>query len=292
MSTIIKARSKRKYFSGVSQKQQRAHEDGYEIIPGRIGDDRILYYAIFDGHDGPMQMDSHHVVDYCKTYLHKRIGDKFASIDLNRIDITIQAIKEVFIDFDKEMYDQYTKGNLRCGTTCTLIIIDDIRSRIYQVNLGDSRCIIFQGTNIIYASKDHKPTNIEETKRIKQAGSSVLNERIMGVLAVSRVFGDFDYKKIGNMYDGVYGPASAVPEVTVINIIPPLRIIMTSDAPYERDAFTDESLVGLFNNTILNEALAHLEDPGVNLLQIAAISMVNVIAPKTTDDVTILLITI
>ena len=44
-------------------------------------------------------------------------------------------------------------------------------------------------------SKDHKPTDEEEEKRITGAGSKVTNGRINGALNVSRAIGDLDYKR-------------------------------------------------------------------------------------------------
>lgn len=42
---------------------------------------------------------------------------------------------------------------------------------------------------------DHKPAREDETKRIRDAGGFVINNRVMGELAVSRAFGDCDFKK-------------------------------------------------------------------------------------------------
>ena len=47
----------------------------------------------------------------------------------------------------------------------------------------------------ILLSQDHKPTREDESKRIRDAGGFVINNRVMGELAVSRAFGDVDFKK-------------------------------------------------------------------------------------------------
>ena len=44
-------------------------------------------------------------------------------------------------------------------------------------------------------SQDHKPGREDEAKRIRDAGGFVINNRVMGELAVSRAFGDVDFKK-------------------------------------------------------------------------------------------------
>jgi len=43
-------------------------------------------------------------------------------------------------------------------------------------------------------SKDHKPANFEEKKRIYAANSYIENNRVNGLLALSRALGDFEYK--------------------------------------------------------------------------------------------------
>jgi serine/threonine protein phosphatase PrpC len=44
-------------------------------------------------------------------------------------------------------------------------------------------------------TEDHKPTREDEQKRIRDAGGFVINNRVMGELAVSRAFGDAEFKK-------------------------------------------------------------------------------------------------
>lgn len=47
----------------------------------------------------------------------------------------------------------------------------------------------------IMLSQDHKPNREDESKRIRDAGGFVINSRVMGELAVSRAFGDVDFKR-------------------------------------------------------------------------------------------------
>jgi serine/threonine protein phosphatase PrpC len=44
-------------------------------------------------------------------------------------------------------------------------------------------------------SRDHKPSREDEARRIREAGGFVINGRVMGELAVSRAFGDAEFKK-------------------------------------------------------------------------------------------------
>lgn len=59
-----------------------------------------------------------------------------------------------------------------------------------------SQCILNRSKNFVYfGTKDHKPEDADEKKRIGDAGGSVLMKRVDGSLAVSRALGDFDYKQ-------------------------------------------------------------------------------------------------
>ena len=44
-------------------------------------------------------------------------------------------------------------------------------------------------------SNDHKPSREDEAARIRNAGGFVIHNRVMGELAVSRAFGDAEFKK-------------------------------------------------------------------------------------------------
>lgn len=258
---------------GIAQQQQRAGEDRYQVK--RIGSFR--YFAVFDGHGGANQMGPNHVSDYAVNNLHLRIGEGFATIDLDNSNEVSSMISQVFINFDNEMYN---KGK-QFGSTCTVILIDDVRDRIYQINLGDSRSIIFDDNAIISATDDHEPLIPDEEARIKAAGGFVSGGRVNAQLMVSRAFGDFHLKRNNNInYDPVDGMVSAVPDIKIISFNKLNRVcnvILTSDAPYERDAFNDDALVNM------TRGITH----GPNLYEFIAREMVQKISPRTTDDTTI-----
>ena len=53
----------------------------------------------------------------------------------------------------------------------------------------------FRNFRAVPLSNDHKPNREDESKRIRDAGGFVINNRVMGELAVSRAFGDVEFKK-------------------------------------------------------------------------------------------------
>ena len=68
---------------------------------------------------------------------------------------------------------------------------------------SDSRSILVKkGNAVVELSKDHKPGNPEEEGRINAAGHFVSDDRVDGNLALSRAFGDFQYKDQKNKVAG------------------------------------------------------------------------------------------
>ena len=55
------------------------------------------------------------------------------------------------------------------------------------------------GNTTVGLSEDHKPDNDEEKNRIESAKHFVEDSRVDGNLALSRAFGDFQYKDQPNL---------------------------------------------------------------------------------------------
>lgn len=79
------------------------------------------------------------------------------------------------------------------GCTANVALITP--TEIYVANAGDSRCVAAdKRRQAIELSKDHKPDNPEEKKRIEEAGGFVEDNRVKGILNLSRSLGDMEYK--------------------------------------------------------------------------------------------------
>lgn len=78
------------------------------------------------------------------------------------------------------------------GCTATVVLITP--TEIYCANAGDSRTVLSKGGKVVELSKDHKPDDETEMKRIQAAGGYVEDSRVNGILALSRALGDFEYK--------------------------------------------------------------------------------------------------
>ncbi len=279
-------------FYGVAQKQQRAHEDRFRCVYWKAGESFYRCYIVFDGHGGAYSMGERHVANYCVDFLHDRLARALSIKYSTDVGVNIETITKVFIDFDAEMHELSLEGKLDYGTTCTMILIDEVGKKLYQINLGDSRSIIFNGSKIISETKDHTPKDKEEHDRIVSSGSKVFYDRVDGDLAVSRGFGDYRHKNLvpkdseggflykNSKYDPIHGAVSAVPDIKVLGIKSPMNIILTSDGPFEKPIVTNQSLVDMFNELSLE---------GDNLTRVAT-RMVEITAKETSDDVTIIVV--
>ncbi|KAG5947562.1 hypothetical protein E4U53_006410 [Claviceps sorghi] len=72
-----------------------------------------------------------------------------------------------------------------------------VRQRVlYTANVGDARIILCRGGKALRLSYDHKGSDENEGKRIANAGGLILNNRVNGVLAVTRALGDVYVKDL------------------------------------------------------------------------------------------------
>ena len=82
---------------------------------------------------------------------------------------------------------------------CTAVCAVVTPRFVICANAGDSRCVIGTGGTTVPLSYDHKPQDDGEKTRIEAAGGTIQWKRVDGDLAVSRAFGDFQYKQRGDL---------------------------------------------------------------------------------------------
>ncbi|XP_022594295.1 integrin-linked kinase-associated serine/threonine phosphatase 2C isoform X4 [Seriola dumerili] len=170
-------------------------------LPGQVT--RVSYFAVFDGHGGARASR------FAAEHLHHNLSKKFPSGDTENVDKLIKkclldTFKQTDEDFLKKASSQ--KPAWKDGSTATcVLVVDDI---VYVANLGDSRAVLCRLEAAAAAdgqrrlvtlalSKEHNPTMYEERMRIQRAGGTVRDGRVLGVLEVSRSFGDGQYKRCG-----------------------------------------------------------------------------------------------
>lgn len=170
--------------------RRRSNEDTH-VVGAVAGKHPFKVYGVFDGHSGieTAKQLQQELIPFLKNKLENEI---------------IDAVKltTAFEEFDEELRKKKLYGSGSCAIVA--IIQGD---ELHLVNLGDSRGIVFDETGtIVLQSVDNKPDDPREAKRIKAAGGRVIYEGVYRVtaphlevaMAVSRAFGDFDFKPQGS----------------------------------------------------------------------------------------------
>lgn len=78
------------------------------------------------------------------------------------------------------------------GSTAVVALLK--QGHLWVANAGDSRCMLISAGRAIELTHDHKPSVPTELFRIKAAGGTVQENRVNGVLNLTRSIGDFEYK--------------------------------------------------------------------------------------------------
>lgn len=97
---------------------------------------------------------------------------------------------------------------------CTACVALVTKTEMYIANAGDSRCVLSKNGIGINMSEDHKPDLEKEKKRIEAAGGTVEDNRVNGVINLSRSLGDLDYKM----------NKSKKPEEQIITAFPDVKV--------------------------------------------------------------------
>jgi serine/threonine protein phosphatase PrpC len=173
---------------GISSMQgwRMSMEDTHIATNMPNAEDHALF-AVFDGHGGEAAANFV-AAHFTKQLAESREWDEYLA---TRSEPHLrQAFTQCFIELDNQMRLDETIAESGC--TATVVMITP--TFIICANAGDSRAVMSQGRAVIELSRDHKPENPEEKQRIEQNGGVVQNNRVNGMLAVSRAFGDFDLK--------------------------------------------------------------------------------------------------
>ena len=106
-----------------------------------------------------------------------------------------EVLNESIQQTDIEFYEKniYTGKCIDMGSVASIVMI--LGDVLICANVGDCRAIMSRNGEAVLLSKDHKPYQPEEKKRIQEANGHVELDRVNGRLAVSRSFGDFRFKK-------------------------------------------------------------------------------------------------
>lgn len=150
-------------------------------------------FGIYDGHGG------RDCVEFLRHNLHMYFIESItARGGLDRstqvFHDVYECLKNSFLEADKCFINliKEVKEGTECGSTAVVACV--IGGWVFCANCGDSRAVLCREGRAIQLSLDHTPARADELARIEAAGGFVSWGRVMGRLALSRAFGDADYK--------------------------------------------------------------------------------------------------
>ena len=230
---------------------RRADEDRY-IVEEENG---IFLCGVFDGHGMPLKKEYEnqdisasvirHTVTYLERTFYRWFFDAIANIDVEDSEAFTDTMVTMFRQLDKYLYD----NNYEAGSTASLVAITPYT--IYQINLGDSRSIVMTDDDMS-VSTDDKP--VDERERITSLGGVVNRQGYIinddgSWIAVSRTFGDFQFKRDSN---GDYTPDGLVLVMpTIISTLrtPQVMVIVGSDGLFDVVTDMDDFIYRMYNSS-------------------------------------------
>ncbi|ORX47704.1 protein phosphatase 2C [Hesseltinella vesiculosa] len=177
-----------------NRRWRRTMEDSYNYVTSFNNIPGQGYFAIFDGHAGKA------TAEWCGNNFHSVLADC-----LNRHDYQKKSIPEIlnlaFLQVDQRVNENVGKFS-GCTAVVAYVAVKNDKRSLYIGNVGDARAVLMRDGRAERLTYDHKGSDAQEAKRITDLGGFVLNNRVNGVLAVTRSLGDSVMKEfvVGNPY--------------------------------------------------------------------------------------------
>ncbi|KAG5269779.1 hypothetical protein AALO_G00206040 [Alosa alosa] len=209
-------------------------EDRFNVLTDVVNKSHPSIFGIFDGHGGEA------AADYVKAHLPDALRQQLQAYEREKENSVLNyqtILEKQILSLDKEMIDKLSEKYDEAGTTCLVALLSD--KQLTVANVGDSRGVLCdRDGNTIALSHDHKPYQLRERKRIKQAGGFISfngSWRVQGILAMSRSLGDYPLKNLNVIVPD--------PDVLTFDLdkLQPQFMILASDGLW--DAFSNEEAV-------------------------------------------------
>lgn len=251
-------------------------EDGFVFVDQFGGRRSSAFFAVYDGHGGRQ------VVDYVVRELHENVLRQ-----LRKTNSVPDALVQAFQATDEGM----VRANImQSGCTACCCLLQEERTSsgsmgrvVYTAHLGDTRAVMArrgQATRLT-SMTDHKATDPLEGKRVIEAGGQIINDRVNGMLAMTRALGDHLLKMPVLPNDVV----SNVPDITSTDLSPEDSfIIVACDGLW--DVLNDQQAVDLVNDGLreLKPLAAQLEAEGRSIAEIISRMMVEEALQRGSSD--------
>lgn len=207
------------------------------------------FFGIYDGHGG------RECVSFVRSRLHMNLVaalhakgglDKSAQVHHDIYDSLVHGFRET----DRQFLSMaQTQEGFNGSSGCAAVVACIVGGWVWCANVGDSRALLCRDGKAVQLSLDHKPDREDEAERIESAGGFVSFRRVLGRLAVSRAFGDEDYKITGGE-NGRGKPLVIVdPEIRVEQLTPQDEFLfMACDGLF--DVFSSQEAVDFMHQRL------------------------------------------
>ena len=201
-------------FDGEEPKEN--NQDNYFIFKNFAEHKDYIYMSVCDGHG----VEGHFVSEFIKEVLPYYMSENLKERNiLTDTELVHQIIKETFIIVNNMLVNNESINSLFSGSTCVSVIFTP--ERLIVPNIGDSRAVMGRFDKAtgkykaIELSRDHKPTEKDEAKRIYENDGRIqpftedgefvgpqrvwIKEEEVPGLAMTRSFGDRVAATVGVM---------------------------------------------------------------------------------------------
>lgn len=172
---------------------------GTHSMPPSLQHRPLSFVGVYDGHNGTA----------AAAFLHQHLP--LALLRFPSASIP-EAMVAAAAEVDAALCARLAHEHDPSGTTAIFAVVEGVGlcQTLHVANVGDSKCVLSRGGGRAeeLTREQHRPTRPDERARVEAAGAIVHHDRINGVLAVTRSFGDVGHKT------GTQGALICTPEIT------------------------------------------------------------------------------
>lgn len=258
------------YSSSKEQCNRKYMEDYYNIFFCFENDCWI--FNVCDGHGG------FEVAEFINKNFNKIFINEINTLKKKYKIIEPKTLKTVLIDIIEELDKEIEKLPCAEFTGSTFASVIYYNNNLYFVNIGDSNIIC--NMKPPYFNKLHVPTDKIEKSRIIKS-SFIENDRIEGMINLSRAFGDFRFKRKNKNTS----PMISTPDIDIIDI---RKVYEYNNIPWM--LLSSDGLLILFTREEISKIVNIYLKYGYDCDYIVKLLMAYCCFYNNDDNVTILLI--
>lgn len=234
-------------------------------------DNDINFFAIYDGHGG----------NSCSNYLKDNLHLSIKNFSASELEKRIREADDYFISTKAQNISKNTI--IDQSGSCAIIVCIQAHKCIFA-NVGDSKAFIVRNNKVYFSTKEHKPKEEKERKRIISNGGNIYftpfvtpiyqNGKAIhppwrvypGQLSVSRTIGDASAKL--ERFGGKKGVVISTPEIREIDLDEDCNyIVMCCDGVF--DVMNEDDII-----QCVNEAKRRKSNENCNIICAEAANLI------------------